>query len=131
MPQVLEGGQFSQYSYNDWKHRIIFVVLMHLNRSREHITKEFKGGSIYTLFQTHFQFQQNAVFSFRGSDCYILAHGEDVTISYRLRLADALHLTPRPNFNLGTEKKSLWGNIVLEPKNRLVIVNLGESRWIF
>ena len=89
-----DDGVFDRLSYNDWKHRLLLGLVFGCccGRTKQHLPKTYKGGSIYKLFTTHWYLQRNAAFSFRGSDCYVLSHTPKMVISHRLSLCDALYL---------------------------------------
>ncbi|OQR93503.1 hypothetical protein ACHHYP_02486 [Achlya hypogyna] len=128
---TLKGGDFGLLSYNDWKHRVLFWVALGWCHQARRMEKVFKGGSIYMLFKTHHNLQRNAAFSFRGSDCYVLAHNPHNIVSYRLSLCDALHLKHQNSVIYRLRPMAAFGQIVLNVDNKVAIhFGAGKSHWI-
>ncbi|OQR86882.1 hypothetical protein ACHHYP_09762 [Achlya hypogyna] len=120
---------FGTVAYNDWKHRALFNLVLILNPARQ--GKTFVGGSIYALFQTHPHLQRNAAFSYRGSDCYVLAHQQDTIVSYRLSLCQCLHMSD-PRIKLRAAADEAFGSIRLDDTDGTVLVRLGRGKcqWL-
>ncbi|EQC28689.1 hypothetical protein SDRG_13564 [Saprolegnia diclina VS20] len=123
------ADDFGKFVYNDWKHRCLYSILTALNP--QHVSALFIGGSIYKLFDTHRGFQRNAAFSFRGSDCYVIAHSPTSVLSYRLSLIDCLHLH-HPHLKLHNTYKRAFGHIEFAPETESLVVTLGrdKARWV-
>ncbi|KDO26815.1 hypothetical protein SPRG_08105 [Saprolegnia parasitica CBS 223.65] len=123
------ADDFGKYVYNDWKHRCLYTILTALNP--QHASALFLGGSIYKIFDTHRGFQRNAAFSFRGSDCYVIAHAPTSVLSYRLSLVDCLHLH-HPHLRTQDTYKRAFGHIELAPETASLVVTLGRGKvhWV-
>ncbi|OQR86694.1 hypothetical protein ACHHYP_10293 [Achlya hypogyna] len=125
----LSSSEFARFRFNDWKHRFFFYVFTKL--SPQSLSTTYNGGTIYTIFETHQNFQRNAAFSFRGGDCYVLAHYADRVESYRLSLCGCINLRD-PRITMACAANAAFGSVRLDDKAGTLLVTLGrdEAHWV-